>query len=68
MEAWNKATIAAVTSRGSVAGPIAIYSASKTLAEHAARKFVAGHKVKLAWDLVVCNRRGSSTSPISPAR
>lgn len=52
---WNKATIAVVTSRGSVAEPIAIYSTSKTLAEHAARKFVAGHKVKLAWDLVVCN-------------
>ena len=52
---WNKAAIAEVASNGTAAGPIKIYSVSKTLAENAAWKFVAGNKAELAWDLVVIN-------------
>ena len=52
---WNEAAITMVASKGSAAGPIAIYAASKILAERAAWKFVAEHKAELAWDLVVIN-------------
>ncbi|KAI9458401.1 D-lactaldehyde dehydrogenase [Lactarius psammicola] len=52
---WNNAAIATVASKGSAAGPITIYLASKTLAERAAWKFIAAHKAELAWDLVVIN-------------
>jgi len=52
---WNNAAVAAVASKGSTAGPITIYLASKTLAERAACELVAAHKAKLAWDLVAIN-------------
>ena len=52
---WNNAAVAAVASKGSAAGPVTIYLASKTLAERAAWEFVAAHKAELAWDLVVIN-------------
>ena len=52
---WNNAAVAAVTSKGSAAGPFLIYLASKTLAERAAWEFVAAHKAELAWDLVAIN-------------
>ena len=52
---WNKAAITEVASKGSAAGPVKIYSASKTLAERAAWKFVIENKAELAWDLVVIN-------------
>ncbi|KAH9019732.1 D-lactaldehyde dehydrogenase [Lactarius pseudohatsudake] len=52
---WNNAAITTVASKGSAAGPVTIYLASKTLAERAAWKFVAAHKAELAWDLVVIN-------------
>ena len=73
---WNKAAIAAVASKGSAAGPVAIYSASKILAERAAWKFVAEHKAELAWDLVVINppwifgvrRQSLHTMVLNPCR
>ena len=52
---WNNAAVAAVETKGSAAGPIMIYPASKTLAERAAWDFVAAHKADLKWDLVVLN-------------
>jgi nucleoside-diphosphate-sugar epimerase len=54
-KSWNKAAIATVESQGSAAGPVAIYAASKTLAERAAWKFADEHRAELAWDLVVLN-------------
>ena len=52
---WNNAAVTAVETKGSGAGPILIYLASKTLAERAAWEFVAKHKAELKWDLVVLN-------------
>ncbi|KAF8270660.1 hypothetical protein EI94DRAFT_1698641 [Lactarius quietus] len=52
---WNDAAVAEVETKGSAAGPIMIYLASKTLAERAAWEFVEKHKAELAWDLVVLN-------------
>lgn len=52
---WNNAAVEAVKTRGSEAGPVAIYLASKTLAEKAAWDFVAAHKSEISWDLVVLN-------------
>jgi len=68
---WNNAAVAAVASKGSTAGPITIYLASKTLAERAACELVAAHKAKLAWDLVAnqpaMDFRGTSlVSPFAP--
>ena len=64
---WNNAAIAAVTSKGSAAGPFTIYLASKTLAERAACRGAQGRarmgprRHQPAMDL-----RG--TSPVSPFR
>jgi nucleoside-diphosphate-sugar epimerase len=52
---WNNAAVTAVETKGSGAGPVSIYLASKTLAERAAWEFVAKHKAELKWDLVVLN-------------
>jgi nucleoside-diphosphate-sugar epimerase len=52
---WNNAAVEAVKTRGSAAGPVLIYLASKTLAEKAAWEFVATHKSEISWDLVVIN-------------
>ena len=52
---WNNQAVEAVETKGSAAGPIMIYLASKTLAERAAWDFVAAHKADLKWDLVVLN-------------
>ncbi|KAH9017028.1 hypothetical protein EDB84DRAFT_1567010 [Lactarius hengduanensis] len=65
---WNNAAVAAVASKGSAAGPVTIYLASKTLAERAAWEFVAAHKAELAWDLVVINPPLIFGPSLSPAQ
>ncbi|KAI9458397.1 D-lactaldehyde dehydrogenase [Lactarius psammicola] len=65
---WNNAAVATVTSKGSGAGPVTIYLASKTLAERAAWEFVAAHKAELAWDLVVINPPYIFGPSLSPAQ
>jgi len=52
---WNNSAVEAVKTKGSAAGPVMIYLASKTLAEKAAWEFVADHKSEISWDLVVVN-------------
>lgn len=52
---WNDASVEAVNTKGIEAGPLAIYQASKTLAEKAAWDFVAAHKSEISWDLVALN-------------
>jgi nucleoside-diphosphate-sugar epimerase len=54
-EDWNDAAVEAVKTKGSAAGPIVIYLASKTLAEKAAWEFVNLHKSEISWDFVVLN-------------
>ncbi|KAI0245425.1 D-lactaldehyde dehydrogenase, partial [Lactifluus subvellereus] len=49
---WNNAAVEAVNAKGSAAGPVVIYLASKTLAEKAAWEFVAAHRSEISWDLV----------------
>ena len=49
---WNNSSVEAVKTKGSDAGPVAIYFASKTLAEKAAWEFVDAHKSEISWDLV----------------
>ncbi|KAH9166716.1 D-lactaldehyde dehydrogenase [Lactarius sanguifluus] len=65
---WNNAAVAAVASKGSAAGPVMIYLASKTLAERAAWEFVAAHKAEIAWDLVVINPPLIFGPSLSPAQ
>ena len=45
----------AVKTKGSAAGPVTIYLASKTLAEKVAWEFVAAYGSEISWDLVVLN-------------
>ena len=52
---WNNSAVEAVKTKGSAAGPVAIYLASKTLAEKAAWEFVDAHKSEISWDLVAIN-------------
>jgi nucleoside-diphosphate-sugar epimerase len=52
---WNNASVEDVKTKGSAAGAVAIYMASKTMAEKAAWEFVAAHKSDISWDLVVIN-------------
>jgi nucleoside-diphosphate-sugar epimerase len=52
---WNDAAVEAVKTKGSAAGPVTIYRASKTMAEKAAWKFVATYGSHISWDLVVLN-------------
>ena len=52
---WNNADVEAVKTKGSAAGPVAMYMASKTLAEKAAWEFIAAHKSEISWDLVAIN-------------
>jgi nucleoside-diphosphate-sugar epimerase len=52
---WNNSSVEAVKTKGSEAGPVAIYFASKTLAEKAAWEFVDAHKSEISWDLVAIN-------------
>ena len=52
---WNEAAVEAVKTKGSAAGPVTIYLASKTLAEKAAWEFVAAHESEISWDLVAIN-------------
>jgi nucleoside-diphosphate-sugar epimerase len=52
---WNDSSVEAVKTKGSAAGPVLIYLASKTLAEKAAWEFVAAHKSEISWDLVTIN-------------
>ena len=52
---WNNASVEAVKTKGSAAGAVEIYMASKTMAEKAAWEFVAAHKSDISWDLVVIN-------------
>jgi len=52
---WNEAAVETVKTKGSEAGPFAIYCASKTLAEKSAWEFVAAHKSEISWDLAVVN-------------
>jgi len=64
---WNNAAVTAVETKGSAAGPIMIYLASKTLAERAAWEFVAKHKAELKWDLVALNPPFVFGPSLSPA-
>jgi hypothetical protein len=52
---WNNSSVDAVKTKGSEAGPVATYLASKTLAEKAAWEFVAAHRSEISWDLVAIN-------------
>jgi len=52
---WNNADVEAVKTKGSAAGPVAVYFASKSLAEKAAWEFVDAHKSEISWDLVALN-------------
>ena len=52
---WNNSAVEAVKTRGSAAGAVMFYQASKTLAEKAAWEFVAAHKSEISWDLVAIN-------------
>jgi nucleoside-diphosphate-sugar epimerase len=52
---WNNASVEAVKTKGSAAGPYSLYMASKTLAEKAAWEFVAEHQSEISWDLVSIN-------------
>jgi nucleoside-diphosphate-sugar epimerase len=52
---WNNASVETVKTKGSAAGPVATYLASKTQAEKAAWEFVAAHSSEISWDLVVIN-------------
>jgi nucleoside-diphosphate-sugar epimerase len=52
---WNDAAVEAVKTKGSAAGPVTTYLASKTMAEKVAWKFVATHNSEISWDLVVIN-------------
>jgi nucleoside-diphosphate-sugar epimerase len=52
---WNDPAVETVKTKGSEAGPVLIYLASKTLAEKAAWEFVATHKSEISWDLVTIN-------------
>jgi nucleoside-diphosphate-sugar epimerase len=64
---WNNAAVEAVKTKGSAAGPFAIYPASKTLAERAAWEFVDAHKAELTWDLVAINPPYVFGPSLSPA-
>ncbi|KAH6883767.1 D-lactaldehyde dehydrogenase [Coprinopsis sp. MPI-PUGE-AT-0042] len=48
---WNEASLKIVEEKGDEAGALHIYSASKVLAERAARDFVKKHKDEISWDL-----------------
>jgi nucleoside-diphosphate-sugar epimerase len=52
---WNDSAVERVKTKGSRAGPVTIYMASKTLVEKVAWKFVAAHRSEISWDLVVMN-------------
>ncbi|KAJ7692590.1 hypothetical protein B0H17DRAFT_933870, partial [Mycena rosella] len=52
---WNEQAPKEVAEMGRSTPPIAMYSASKTLAERAAWDFVEKHKSEIGWDLVVLN-------------
>ena len=52
---WNNADVEAVKTKGAAAGPVAMYMASKSLAEKAAWEFIAAHKSEISWDLVAIN-------------
>jgi nucleoside-diphosphate-sugar epimerase len=52
---WNNSAVEAVKTKGSAAGPVTIYLASKTLAEKVAWEFVAAYGSEISWDLVVLN-------------
>jgi nucleoside-diphosphate-sugar epimerase len=52
---WNNLAVEVVKTKGSAAGSVTIYLASKTLAEKAAWEFVAAHKSEISWDLVAIN-------------
>jgi len=51
---WNNAAVEAVKTKGSAAGSVTIYLASKTIAEKAAWDFINAHQ-SLPWDFVVLN-------------
>ncbi|KAJ4485402.1 D-lactaldehyde dehydrogenase [Lentinula aciculospora] len=50
---WNEASILECEQKGKNANPLAMYSASKTIAEKRAWEFVAEHTSERQWDLVV---------------
>lgn len=52
---WNTTAVEECETKGKDASPIAMYRASKTLAERAAWDFVEKHKGSLPFDLVVVN-------------
>ncbi|KAA1477465.1 D-lactaldehyde dehydrogenase [Dentipellis sp. KUC8613] len=52
---WNEPSILEVQEKGTKAPGIAMYRASKTLAEKAAWEFVETHKGEIGWDLAVLN-------------
>ncbi|KAH6890869.1 D-lactaldehyde dehydrogenase [Coprinopsis sp. MPI-PUGE-AT-0042] len=52
-EDWNETSLKLVEEKGSEAGWLEIYSASKTRAEKAAWDFYKKHKDDVAWDLTV---------------
>jgi len=64
---WNNSSVEAVETKGSAAGPVDIYMASKTLAEKAAWDFVAAHKSEISWDLVVINSPWLFGPSLTPA-
>ena len=51
----NHSAAKAAKTKGSAAGSITIYPASKTLAEKVAWKFVAAYGSEISWDIVVLN-------------
>ncbi|KAG6333457.1 hypothetical protein ID866_5627, partial [Astraeus odoratus] len=52
---WNLQSLEIVNEQGENAPKLAIYRASKTLAEQAAWKFVEEHKQEINWDIAVLN-------------
>jgi len=64
---WNNSAVEAVKTKGSAAGPVTIYLASKTLAEKVAWEFVAAYGSEISWDLVVINPPWIFGPSLSPA-
>ncbi|ESK96316.1 d-lactaldehyde dehydrogenase [Moniliophthora roreri MCA 2997] len=52
---WNEKSVKACEELGGDAGGVAIYSASKTLAEKALWDWYEKHKTEVAWDVAVIN-------------
>ncbi|KAH6913499.1 hypothetical protein BKA70DRAFT_723618 [Coprinopsis sp. MPI-PUGE-AT-0042] len=64
---WNNDAISAVEESGGKAGLLAIYSASKALAEKEAWKFYEEHKAEVKWELGVIVPPMMFGPPLGPA-